>query len=69
MSTPNETPKNINIDFDELDVQEVEAYLQEGSRGIPEYAASCNTIIKDADTTIINNSCGGKTLDEVLSDF
>ncbi|MEM1270038.1 MAG: hypothetical protein AAGI08_08320 [Bacteroidota bacterium] len=49
---------HLDVDFSALEAQEVEAYLQEGGRGVAEYAASCNTIRGEADTTIINGSCG-----------
>ncbi|MEM1270037.1 MAG: hypothetical protein AAF752_03270 [Bacteroidota bacterium] len=73
-------PLRFDIDFTDLGIEEVEAYLQEGGRGTAEYAASCNTILPDAEnTTIINGSCGRgnpggpapdtNAIDEVLADF
>ncbi|MEM1270039.1 MAG: hypothetical protein AAF752_03260 [Bacteroidota bacterium] len=70
----------LDVDFNALDAQEVEAYLQEGGRGVAEYAASCNTIQAEATTTIINGSCGksdapapapgvGRATEEVFEDF
>ncbi|MEM6335553.1 MAG: ADP-glyceromanno-heptose 6-epimerase [Bacteroidota bacterium] len=63
--------QKLDVDFCELDVQEVEAYLQEGGRGIGEYAASCGTIKpQDAETTtIIQGSCSSRSSDQIVSDF
>ena len=62
---------NLDVDFDDLDTEEIDNFLQEGSRGIPEYAASCcgggGTIAFD--TTIINNSCAQASPDAVADDI
>lgn len=34
----------IQIDLSDIEIEDVELFLQEGSRGIPEFAASCSTI-------------------------
>ena len=70
----------LDVNFDQLNVEEIEGVLQEGSRGIPAYSASCGTFVdaKEATTTIINNSCGSRegggvtprgAMDDVLVDF
>lgn len=47
------SPLDLNINFDELETDEVEQFLQGGSRAMPEYAASCVTIIIEDDTVIV----------------
>ena len=32
------------IDLDDIEIGEIEVFLQEGSRGAPEFAASCSSI-------------------------
>ncbi|HEY6390794.1 MAG TPA: hypothetical protein VIX89_05930 [Bryobacteraceae bacterium] len=34
----------LRIDLDNIEIEEIEVFLQEGSRGMPEFAASCSTI-------------------------
>ena len=34
----------LSIDLDSIEIEEIEVFLQEGSRGTPEFAASCNAI-------------------------
>ena len=34
----------LKIDLDVVEIEEIEVFLQEGSRGAPEFAASCSTI-------------------------
>jgi len=34
----------VQIDLSGLEIEDIELFLQEGSRGIPEFAASCSTI-------------------------
>ncbi|MEM1270040.1 MAG: hypothetical protein AAGI08_08330 [Bacteroidota bacterium] len=58
----------LDVDFNALNDQEVEAYLQEGGRGVAEYAASCNTIQAEHTTTVINGSCGRGAATDTLSD-
>ncbi|MEM6335555.1 MAG: hypothetical protein AAF752_03255 [Bacteroidota bacterium] len=61
----------LDVDFNALNDQEVEAYLQEGGRGVAEYAASCNTIQAEHTTTVINGSCSSRdsaTLSDRLQD-
>ena len=62
---------NLNVNFDDLSAEDVERFTQAGSRGLPEYAASCNTITINSEDKTINGSCGGGDglTDEILSDF
>lgn len=59
-----DTKKNVNldIDFDNVETDEVEEFLQSGSRAIPEYAASCNTIIVQAEDTNVGSCTSGSGL-------
>ena len=34
----------VQIDLSGIEVEDIELFLQEGSRGMPEFAASCSTI-------------------------
>jgi len=36
--------KNLWIDLSDIEVEDVELLSQQGSRGIPEFAASCGTV-------------------------
>jgi len=36
--------RKLTIDLDAIDIEEIEVFLQEGSRGTSEFAASCSTI-------------------------
>jgi hypothetical protein len=36
--------ESLHIDLDAIEIEEIEVFLQEGSRGTPEFAASCSTI-------------------------
>lgn len=38
------TQNPIHIDLSDVEIDDVELFLQEGSRGLPEFAASCSTI-------------------------
>jgi hypothetical protein len=42
----------LTIDLGDLDLREIEIYLQEGSRGVPELSASCHN------TNLKENACG-----------
>ncbi|HEX8432164.1 MAG TPA: hypothetical protein VF625_12830 [Longimicrobium sp.] len=33
----------LDLDLDGLDLEEIEVFVQEGSRGMPEFSASCGT--------------------------
>ena len=35
---------HLHIDLDQIEIEDIEVFLQEGSRGTPEFAASCNAI-------------------------
>lgn len=35
---------SLTIDLDDIEIEEIEVFLQEGSRGSSEFAASCSTI-------------------------
>ncbi len=52
----------LNIDFASLPFDEIEAFLLGGSRGIPEYAASCHLPIDSG------SSCSMPNLDLLLDD-
>ncbi len=61
MKKLNEMKKiDLNINFNELEIEEVELFLQEGSKGLPEYAASCcrPSPAPNEDPDIIVNFCG-----------
>ena len=36
--------ETLHIDLDAIEIEDIEVFLQEGSRGTPEFAASCSTI-------------------------
>jgi len=38
------TNTNLIIELDTLEIEDIEVFLQEGSRGVPDFAASCSTI-------------------------
>jgi len=37
-------PNSIHIDLGDLEIEDIEVFLQEGSRGMAEFAASCHSI-------------------------
>jgi len=39
---------NLLIELDTIEIEDIEVFLQEGSRGMPEFAASCSTICGNA---------------------
>lgn len=41
---PTMEKQTLQIDIDCVEIEEIEIFLQEGSRGIPEFAASCSGI-------------------------
>ena len=43
-SMPSLEKETLHIDLDAVEIEEIEVFLQEGSRGTPEFAASCSTI-------------------------
>ena len=48
--------ENLHINLDTIDIDEIEVFLQEGSRGTSEFAASCSTI---CNWWCCTPSCGG----------
>ena len=38
--------ESLHINLDTIDIEEIEVFLQEGSRGSSEFAASCSTICR-----------------------
>jgi len=52
------TRDSISINLDNLELEDIEVFLQEGSRGIGEFAASCSTICCWYCCAASCNACG-----------
>jgi len=48
----------IQIDLGNLEIEDIQVFLQEGSRGMGEFAASCSTICGWLCCTPSCNACG-----------
>lgn len=77
MSASEDLNLSLDVNLDDLDAEEVNEFLQEGQRGMPEYAASCETdkelaALDDTtinNTTIINNSCSQASPESIVDEI